>query len=524
LAPAIPSQSNPQASLDLVSREPALTRLGRRDIPAAVRWIALACLLGFCASPIAVFAQQGNVLLEPSEALFCVLAARAAAGYESSSSLEVGKETRATVREYLARKNASVVPELRKFFAEHQPEGNPGGDLGQYVSLSLLLGPPPDFRFAVPQTDLPPDAKALVGLLPLLKTFHEQANLTELWSRVLSQHEAEVARYSDQVRRIVSRSDAYLRFPSGAYLGRTYTIYLSLLGPPGQVHARIYGQNYYLVVTSSQEPRLEEIRHQYLHFLLDPLAVRYAPDINQKVELKVEARKAPMLGSDFKEDFPLLVSECLIRAAELRMDKTPSPGKILQDQASSGMILVPYFSAALADYEKQEGSMNVVYKSMVLGIDLAKEKERLASVKFATPEPAAPGEPVAPVSEEERLLNQADNLIFEGRYTEARAVFQSVLENVNPQNERALYGMAIVASNMRKPGLAEEYFKKTLAAARDLRIVTWSHIYLARIYDLDGRREEALKQYRTASLTAPSYPDALRAVQNGMSRPFGFME
>ena len=33
-----------------------------------------------------------------------------------------------------------------------------------------------------------------------------------------------------------------------------------------------------------------------------------------------------MLGLDFKEDFGLLVTECLIRALELRMDKRPRGG------------------------------------------------------------------------------------------------------------------------------------------------------------------------------------------------------
>jgi hypothetical protein len=59
-------------------------------------------------------------------------------------------------------------------------------------------------------------------------------------------------------------------------------------------------------------------------------------------------------------------------------------------------------------------------------------------------------------------------------------------------------------------------------AAQDVRIVTWSHIYLGRLYDLKGERTPALEQYRAASLTAASYPDALRAVQDGMQRPFGF--
>ena len=494
---------------------------------AGSKWLACGLLFGWLAVPRVGLAQAAsNVLLESNEELFSILAAASVAGYDWGAPTETAAEARTQARAFLGRKNLPVTPELRKFFADHQVAGDSGSNFGQYVSLALLLGPPPDFRFAVPQTDLPPDAKALVGLAPLLKRFAEEANLIDLWAQLQGLHEREIERYSPLVRRSIERSDAYLRFPSGAYLGRTYTIYLSLLGAPEQVHARIYGQNYYLVVTPAKEPKVAEIRHQYLHFLLDPLALKFAAEINQKAEVRNLARQAPLLGSDFKEDFSLLVTECLIRTVELRMDKRPAAEaeKSVQEMTASGLILAPNFYAALADYEKQEASMSVAYKDMILGIDLTKEKTRLATVKF-TPKPeSVQGTVPFALTEEERLLNQADNLIAEKRYLEAKSAYQSVLATVNPTSERALFGLAVVASNTRKPDLAEEYFQKTLEAARDLRIVTWSHIYLGRLYDLKGKRKEALAQYRAASLTAATYPDALRAVQIGLQKQFGSKE
>jgi tetratricopeptide (TPR) repeat protein len=96
-----------------------------------------------------------------------------------------------------------------------------------------------------------------------------------------------------------------------------------------------------------------------------------------------------------------------------------------------------------------------------------------------------------------------------------------VLEKDDPKSERAIYGMAVVYANTRKPDLAEEYFEKALATAHDLRIVTWSHIYLGRLDDLNGKRDAALVQYHAALLTAAAYPMALRAAQSGMATPFG---
>jgi tetratricopeptide (TPR) repeat protein len=299
-----------------------------------------------------------------------------------------------------------------------------------------------------------------------------------------------------------------------------------LLGVPEQVQARIYGLNYYLVVTPSKEPKIDEIRHQYLHFLLDPLAAKYTAEINQKASLRAIAIEAPLLALDFKEDFPLLVTECLIRAAELRMDKRPQAEaeKSLTEMTAGGLILVRYFYDALGDFARQESSMTLYYKQMILDIDPRKEEKRLFGVKFTSRPPAPPAKASPALSEEDRLLDQGDNLFFQGKYNEAKPAYQAVLEKIDPKNARALYGLAVVYANTRKPDLADEYFQKTLSTARDLRIVTWSHIYLGRLYDLRGKRDDALTQYRAAALTAAAYPLALRAVQSGMAGAFGSME
>jgi tetratricopeptide (TPR) repeat protein len=502
-----------------------------------VRVWATAILLALLLLPLPLFSQQpGNVLLEPSEQIFCVLAALNAAGYDTGSNSSAADPAREQVRADMASKTTPVLPQIEKFYAEHRVPGDPGAELGQYLSLAVLLGPPPDFRPTVAEAELPPDAKDVVELLPLLRSFYAQADLLNLWAHAQPRYRAAVGRYTNDVRQNLVLADAYFRFPAGGYLGRTYTIYVDLLGVPEQVQARIYGENYYLVVTSSKEPKVSEIRHQYLHFILDPLAAKYAPEIHQKAELRGLAYQAPTLATDFKEDFPLLVTECLIRAAELRMDKRPKPEaeKSLNAMTASGLILSRYFYEALESFEQQEASVSIYYKTMILGINPRAEEKRLAGVTF-TPKPtpsAVPSLPAhagsapasTPAGEEERLLDQGDNFFYRGRYQDAKLAFQTVLEKLDPKSERALFGMAVVASNTRKPDLAEEYFQKTLDAARSLRITTWSHIYLGRLYDLKGERQKALVQYHAASLTATAYPDALRAVQDGLARAFGSKE
>ncbi len=471
------------------------------------------------------FAQQpGGVNLDSSEPLFAILAARIAAGEDPHATSGLGQESRRHVSDYLARKQLSINPQLRAFFAENRPPSGAAGSLSAYVSLALLMGPPPEYKPSAPQSDLPPDAKKLLGLVPLLKSFYDQANLTDLWAQMQPQILREIDRQSPAIRRSIEVSDAYLRFPSGAYLGRTYAIILSPLGPPGQVHSRIYGQNYYLVVTPSKDPKLPEIRHQYLHFLLDPLAYKYAIDIDKKAELKFLVRPAPLLGPDFKEDFGLFVIESLIAAVELRIDKRTAieAAETLDALAGQGFILAPYFHTALIEYEKQDLPMSVALKDIILNINVAQEKEKLSKIKFTHKLEAASAGQALAMSPEESLLAQGENLIAEGKYLEARLAFRTVLDTLNAQSERALFGIAVVSSNTRKPGLAEEYFRKTLEVAQDTRLATWSHIYLGRLYDLETDRKRALEEYRAAALTAASYPDAFRAVQDGLQRPFGF--
>ncbi|HEV3277083.1 MAG TPA: hypothetical protein VG860_09730 [Terriglobia bacterium] len=468
-------------------------------------------------------AQQGSgdVTLVASEPLFYVFAALNAAGYDAGLGSEPPSSPRLETREWCLRRNPAVLPAITKFYQGHIFD-DPGANLGQYISLALFLGPPPDFKFTVPDGDLPPDAASLMELVPLLRQFYRQADLQELWTRLRPAYDERIGALSDPVRQTLSITDAYLRFPSGAYLGRSYTINLCPLAAPEQVQARIYGENYYLVLTRSEEPPIKDIRHQYLHFLLDPLAVKYAFEIHQKEPLAALARPAPALGSDFKEDFSLLLTECLIRAVELRMDKPTRPQEAINALTRQGLILVPYFYEALPDYEAQASAMGIFYRQMILGITLKSERQRLAKIQFAAAGalPAPAGHAARPASPSDTQLDQGDDLIYEGKYPEAKAVFENVLAT-DARNERALFGMAVVASNTRKPDIAEDYLKQTLQVARSMRIATWSHIYLGRLYDLENLRKQALAQYQAAAVTATAFPDAFQAVQNGLAQPFG---
>ncbi len=442
------------------------------------------------------------------------------AGCDTGLFINTGDSTRREVRAYLAKKNIPVAAALARFYLARRIADNPAQDLRPYISLALLIGPPPRFSFKIPEQDLPPSASTVKGFVPLVRMLYGQAGLGDLYARLAPRFQTAEAKYAPAVRRQIVLADGYLRNPSANYLGRHYRIYLSLMAPPNQAQLRIYGEDYYAVITPSVNPPFHDIIYQYLHFVLDPLAVKYDADIHTKAALRQIAASAPALGQEYKDDFSFLVTECLIRAVQLRIDAPPDAKNALAKYLSAGLILTPYFYSQLEVYEKQPAAMSDYFDQMIRGIDVGKMQQELASVQFS-PRPRSPHSQQAPaLSAKDQLLDRGDNEISTAQYLPAKQDFEEVLKQYDPKSERALYGLAVVAMGSGEPDIAVKYFKKTLALAHSLRIVTWSHIYMGRIYDLDGDREDALKQYRAAAVTAGNFPDALRALQTGLEHPF----
>src|SRR5262249_37993198 len=138
-----------------------------------------------------------------------------------------------------------------------------------------------------------------------------------------------------------------------------FQIFVELLSAPNQVQTRSYGEQYTIVVAPSAEPHIFDVRHAYLHYLLDPLATRNAEILERKKAISDHARRAKALPESFKEDFLQLETESLIKAVEARLDKKP---EVVQAALQQGYILTPYFAEHLRVYEAQEQSMLLYYQ------------------------------------------------------------------------------------------------------------------------------------------------------------------
>ena len=266
--------------------------------------IVLGVLL-LAAGPTLKAQGTGNVFLEASEEVFYMMAALHAAGYRPAAATEESRLLHRELQTALHGVHAPSVEELRTFYEEHRIAKDPGASFAQYISLALLLGSAPDFDLKVQQRDLPPDAKRVAEFVPLLKKFYKEARLSQLWVRFEPHYRKEIGRYSPLVRGAITEVDAYLRLLAGGYLGRNFRIFLELLGSPSLVQARIYRSDYFVVVTPLEEPRLEQIRHQYLHFVLDPLAGKYVNQINRNNRAVAVRSAGPSAGARIQDGLPI---------------------------------------------------------------------------------------------------------------------------------------------------------------------------------------------------------------------------
>jgi len=457
-----------------------------------------------------------NNQLDSNIQLFTVLAAINAAGFDAGLDSPLYQAApkadspnvaglRLELRKALEAKKLPVISELKKIYEQHKPRRSDTEDFSQYVSLALSITGPPDFAWKGRQVDIPPDARALDEFRSMLGDFYAQAGLEDLWRRSQPALEHMIEVYHSPVAKMAFEISSYLRLPLAGNLGRTFQIYVDALGPPNFIQGRAYGDAYYVIITPSVEPRIQDIRHSFLRFSLDPIGTKWGLALMQKRSLLDIAVTAPALPDIYKNDFVLLATESLIKAIEARLDRTPETVRAALEQ---GFVLTPFFFEQLPLYEKDPQSLRLYFPDMIDAIDLRKETERLKDVKFAAASTSklakapAPSEMPQPAAQTPagKLLSQAEDLYDNKDYDKAKPVFLRSLEvsAAGGEHARAYYGLARIAALQKDPELSVRLFKKTLELAPDPQVKAWSLVYLAKLSDISGDREEARKNFEQA--------------------------
>lgn len=521
-------------------------------------WIASLCgvlAVGAVAQPTdkPALGQIEGATLETSETLFSVMAALNACGYNQE--LNASYPVRAKIRAELARgaeastEAAGARDQLCQFYRDHR-QADTGLDLAQYVSLALNLGSPPKFAILTSAADLPPDAAYVSGFVPLLQTYYKEAKLHAIWQAHQPEYEQMVAQYHGPVSKMILATEVYLKQPLSGYVGRRFTIFAEPLAAPGHVNARNYGSDYFIVVAAENEAlrpqqtstggpsllRIRDIRHAYLHYVLDPFALKHPKAMKRLEPLLAAVRDAPM-DESYKREISLLVTESLIRAIEARNlqpnEATPAlgaPGRhdgkateaqrweFVRASAEEGFILTENFYQQLAQFEKTPAGLRNAYPDFLSAIDVGREMKRARAVTFR--QQAAPEVVHAGRAKLADPLEAAEEHLTSGDLKGARQLADQALADPRQDQARALFILARAATLGRDMPGARTYFERTLEVAREPRMLAWAHIYLARILDLQENREEALKHYHAALAAGDDRPDTKAAAERGLQHPY----
>src|SRR5579871_2417852 len=260
--------------------------------------------------------------LDASPTLFTVMAAINAAGYSADLASPNNSPLRDAVRAELAKRSIPSLPALKEFFERHRKRTDVQ-ELSQYISFALTVSGPPTFAIKERDVDIPPDVAGMKELCPLLAAFYKEADIEDLWKRSRPAIDQYLELYHGPVSETVLQVNAYLRQQTSGFKGRHFQILVDLLAAPDQIQTRSYGDEYTIVVTPSPQARVFDVRHAYLHYLLDPLSTRCEEILDRKKPLAAYAQRAAALDDSFKQDYLLLATESLIKAVEAKLDRRP---------------------------------------------------------------------------------------------------------------------------------------------------------------------------------------------------------
>jgi len=502
-------------------------------------------------TPAVVNPTGPSISVETSESLFDVMAALNACGYNEGLSISdpVRQKVRDDINQALEQSGAArdSRDRLCGFIRTHTMSSNKL-NLAAYISLALYLTPPPTLTPNVAKSDLPPDAAPLIDLASPLRTFAQAINLHVIWALNHAAYDAEVAKAQGPLRRMLVQTDLYLKQPPPTYGPRRFLVILEPLIAPGEMNARVYGGDY-IVVESPVDGKidLKPVKHTYLRFILEPLIYARSKSIDRLTPILELVQPSPMPNA-FKSNILSLVTECMIRAIEAHTMATGVPvytipahydrsqaaainsadneylrkvedvrRQTVQSDMVQGFILTQYFYQQLDTFPQSDRTLQDAVGEMIYGMNADFEKRRVQNIVFAA---HADTDVKQPVSTSSALLDEGENSLIAGDAPAAAKLARQALADhtANPGRAQFLLARAEIMSGQMEP--AEQAFIEAAKISHNLRTISWSHIYLGRLNDLEGDRAAAVAQYQLAMKTRDGKPDTRQAAEAGLTAPF----
>jgi tetratricopeptide (TPR) repeat protein len=499
-----------------------------------------------------------TVSLVSSEPVFLMAAALNACGYNEGleESAPVRQKVRDEINQALSKSEdaRSKRDKICLYIAQHRMTGSER-DIAQYISLALYLTPPPELETSAELTEMPPDSTQVVEILPLLKDFVAAVDLHGIWLTVHSTYDREADSLHDPLSKMIQATDLYLKMPASTEYGSRFVVVIEPMLSPSVVNARIYGTDFVVVVSPvNGKIRMSDVRHTYLHYVIEPLLNARANAIDRTQPILKEVRDAP-LEFRYRSDTVPLTIECLIKAIEARTMDTGVPvykipanaaredmpqyeheRQIYQQKVDAvrlatvrhdmtqGFVLTQYFYAQMITFERDPASLKDSIGEMVYSMDVDQQVHRARQIEF---DKEADGE-VLGRSQPRKLtgLDLAESKLAGGDVATARSLAMQALAEKSDTLEavavgsRANFILARAAIMTGHPDEAIDRFQKTLATSKDQRLLAWSHIYLGRMLDLDCKRDQAVSEYQLALTVRDGEQDTRLAAERGVKTAY----
>jgi len=499
-----------------------------------------------------------TVSLTSAEPVFIMAAALNACGYEEGldDSAPVRKHVRDEINLALAK--SEEAREKRDnvclYIAQHRLTGSVR-DISQYISLALYLTPPPALETSDELAEMPPDSTQVVEILPALREFVTAVDLHGIWLAVHRTYDDEADKLHDSLTKMIVSTNLYLKLPASTYEGRRFVVVMEPMLSPHTVNARIYGSDYIVVVSPvNGQIRMGDVRHTYLHYVIEPLLYARASAIDRMQPILKEVREAP-LEFRYRSDSVPLAIESLIKAIEARtmdtgvpevkipagIDRSQLPQyehdrQVYQQKVdvirvaavkhdmTQGFVLTQYFYEQLIQFERDPASLKDTIGEMVYSMDIDQQVHRARQVEFdkeADGDVLTRSKPrkLSGLDMAEARLSAGDVATASAMARQALTVHSDTLEST-ADSARANFILARAAILTGKPEQAIDGFQKTLATSKEPRLLAWSHIYLGRMLDLDCKREEAVSEYKSAMTVRDGEQDTRLAAERGLKAAY----
>src|ERR1039458_5575627 len=260
---------------------------------------------------------------------------------------------------------------------------------------------------------MPPDSTQVAEVVPLLRSFAAAVDLHGIWLASHHLYDDEIDNLHDPLSQMIVSVNLYLKMPASTYDGRRFIVVIEPQLSPAMVNARIYGTDYVVVVSPANgKVPMADVRHTYLHYVIDPLLFQRSNAIDREQPILKEIHDAP-LDFRFRSDTVSLTIECLIKAIEARtmdtgvpeykipanVDRSQLPryeherelylqkvdaakAAAVEHDMRQGYVLTQYFYEQMLQFEKDPASLKDTIGEMVYGMDVDQQVHRARQTEF----------------------------------------------------------------------------------------------------------------------------------------------